>query len=150
MRGILGTDLLASRTDWKVIQNPFADGPDPVVLLPAIQPDVALFHAPLADEAGNVWIGTRRELITLAHASRATLVTAEALYPGDLLSDPALAPGTLPHLYVTRIALVPGGTWPLPFDGGGGDEQALARYAGASRDAEAFSALLKEWLDARA
>jgi glutaconate CoA-transferase, subunit A len=149
LRGILGTDLLASRPDWKVIQNPFADSPDPIVLLPAIQPDAALFHAPLADAAGNVWIGTRRELITLAHASRATLVTAEALYPGNLLSDPALAPGTLPHLYVSRVAVVPGGTWPLPFEGGEGDEKELARYAGASRDAAAFSALLKEWLDGR-
>jgi glutaconate CoA-transferase, subunit A len=150
LRGILGTDLLASRPDWKVIQNPFADGPDPIVLLPAIQPDAALFHAPLADEAGNVWIGARRELVTLAHASRATLVTAEALHPGNLLSDPALAPGVLPHLYVTRVAIAPGGAWPLPFGGGGSDEQALARYAEASRNAEAFAALLKEWLDARA
>jgi glutaconate CoA-transferase, subunit A len=150
LRGILGTDLLTSRPDWKVIQNPFADGPDPIVLLPAIRPDVALFHAPLADEAGNVWIGSRRELITLAHASRAALVTVEALHPGNLLSDPALAPGTLPHLYVSRVALAPGGTWPLPFAGGAGDGPALARYAEASRNAETFTALLKEWLDARA
>jgi len=150
LRGILGTDLLASRPDWKVIQNPFADSSDPIVLLPAIQPDAALFHAPLADDAGNVWIGTRRELATLAHASRAALVTAEALHPGNLLSDPALAPSTLPHLYVTRVALAPGGTWPLPFAGGGGDGQSLARYAEASRSAGAFSALLREWFDARA
>lgn len=148
LRGILGTDLLASRSDWKTIQNPFADSPDPIVLLPAIRPDVALFHAPLADEAGNVWIGTRRELIALAHASRAALVTAESLHPGNLLSDPVLAAGTLPHLYVTRVALAPGGSWPLAFAGGGGDERALARYAEASRNAKAFSALLKEWLDA--
>jgi glutaconate CoA-transferase subunit A len=122
-----------------------------MVLVPAIQPDVALFHAPLADKTGNVWIGTRRELVTLAHASRTTFVTVEALHPGNLLSDPALASGTLPHLYVTRVALAPGGTWPLPFAGNvPGDEQAFARYADASRGAEAFSALLREWLDARA
>jgi glutaconate CoA-transferase subunit A len=151
LRGILGTDLLASRPDWKVIRNPFADSSDPIVVVPAIRPDVVLFHAALADSTGNVWIGTRRELATLAHASRATFVTVEALHPGNLLSDPTLAPGTLPHLYVTRVAVAPGGTWPLPFAGRvPGDEGALARYAEASRSAEGFSALVREWLDARA
>src|SRR6266498_2216591 len=48
LRGIIGSDLLAHRPDWRVIDNPFADD-DPIVLLPAIKPDVALFHAPMAD-----------------------------------------------------------------------------------------------------
>ena len=70
LRGILGSDIHAHRDDWRVIDNPFGDG-DPIVLLPAIRPDVALFHAPLADRDGNVWIGVRRELMTMAHASAA-------------------------------------------------------------------------------
>src|SRR5205823_4877516 len=48
LRGILGSDLLAQRPDWKVIDNPFAAG-DAILAVPAIRPDVALFHAPLAD-----------------------------------------------------------------------------------------------------
>jgi len=143
LRGLLGTDLLAERPDWRVIQNPLAESDDPIVLIPAIRPDVALFHAPLADSAGNVWIGLRRELATLAHASRRTLVTVEALHPGNLLADPTLAPGTLPHLYVDQIAVAPGGSWPL------GDDAALARYAEAAKSDECFAALLEEWLHAR-
>src|SRR5260370_36230826 len=42
LRGLLGSDVLAHRKDWKVIGNPFDDD-DPIVLLPAIRPDVALF-----------------------------------------------------------------------------------------------------------
>ena len=42
LRGILGSDLLAHRPDWKVIDNPFAAG-DAIVVIPAIRPDVALF-----------------------------------------------------------------------------------------------------------
>src|SRR5262249_17708014 len=61
LRGILGSDILAHRPDWRVIDNPFADD-DPIVLLPAIRPDIALIHAPMADRAGNVWIGRQREL----------------------------------------------------------------------------------------
>src|SRR6478672_11153384 len=63
LRGLIGSDVLKHRPDWKVIDNPFDDN-DPIVLLPAIQPDVALFHAPLADRDGNIWIGRDRELAT--------------------------------------------------------------------------------------
>jgi glutaconate CoA-transferase subunit A len=150
LRGILGSDLLVHRQDWKVIQNPLADAPDPIVLIPAIQPDVALFHVPLADRFGNVWIGVRRELASLAHAARRTLVTVEALHPGNLLEDPLLAPGTLPHSYVDAVAEVPGGSWPLAFhDSIPADESALARYATASRRQADFDSLVAEWLDGR-
>src|SRR5215467_7296754 len=41
LRGILGSDVLAYRPDWRVIDNPFAKdasaGGDPIVLLPAIK-----------------------------------------------------------------------------------------------------------------
>src|SRR6266705_3573731 len=36
LRGLLGSDLLAYRDDWKVIDNPFG-GDDPIALLPAIK-----------------------------------------------------------------------------------------------------------------
>src|SRR5215471_14040889 len=48
LRGLIGSDLLAHRPDWKTIDNPFGSD-DPIVLLPAIKPDVALIHAPMAD-----------------------------------------------------------------------------------------------------
>lgn len=143
LRGILGSDLPSVRPDWKVIQNPLAETSDPILLVPAIRPDVALFHAPLADRFGNVWIGLRRELATLAHASARTLVTAEAIHPGNLLEDAALAPGTLPRLYVEAVAYVPQGGWPL---GPNPDAEALARYGAASRDPADFAALVREWL----
>jgi glutaconate CoA-transferase subunit A len=46
LRGLIGTDVLKHREDWKVIDNPFAGG-DPIVVLPALRPEFALFHAPL-------------------------------------------------------------------------------------------------------
>ncbi|PKU22128.1 CoA transferase subunit A [Telmatospirillum siberiense] len=149
LRGILGTDLLAGRQDWPVIRNPLAGeaDPDPIVLIPAVRPDVALFHAALADAAGNVWIGLRRELATLAHAARRTLVTVEALHPGNLLEDPLMAPGTLPHLYVAQVAVAPGGSWPLAFgESHPADDGALARYSEAAKTDDGFAAILAEWL----
>jgi glutaconate CoA-transferase subunit A len=121
LRGLIGSDILARRPDWRVIPNPFgpnaADEDDPVVLLPALKPDIALFHAPLADRNGNVWIGRRRELVTMAHAAAKTIVTVEALHDGDLLADPIRAAGTLPGFYVEAVAVVPQGAWPLPLEG---------------------------------
>ena len=70
------------------------------MLLPAIKPDVALLHAPMADRFGNVWIGRQRELATMAHAAEKTVVTVEKIIDGNLLDDPVLAAGTLPGFYV--------------------------------------------------
>src|SRR5579884_3944674 len=98
LRGLIGSDLLRYRDDWKVIDNPFSED-DPIVLLPAIRPDVALFHAPMADSFGNVWIGRQRELATMAHAAAKTVVTVERLHEGNLLEDPVLSAGALPGFY---------------------------------------------------
>jgi glutaconate CoA-transferase subunit A len=147
LRGILGSDLLKLRPDWKVIQNPMTETDDPIVVVPAIRPDIALFHAPLADRHGNVWVSVRRELITLAHAAQRSLVSVEAIFEGNLLEDPLYAPGTLPHPYVEAVAHAPKGTWPLAFAGHyEADHAALSRYAETSRTQEGFEAILKEWL----
>ena len=116
LRGIIGTDLLAAREDWQVIDNPFGHD-DPVVLLPAIRPDFALFHARLADRDGNVWIGVRRELMLAAHAARETLVTVERVQDECLLDDEAMAAGTIPALYVSALAQVDQGAWPVGLAG---------------------------------
>ena len=146
LRGIIGSDLLLHRDDWKVIENPFAAG-DRVVALPAIQPDVALFHAPFADREGNVWIGRRRELVTMAHAAKQTLVTVEEIRDDNLLADEQLAAGVIPALYVTAVAEARQGAWPLGlWDYYGPDEPVLQSYVEAARTAAGFAGFLREWL----
>ncbi len=152
LRGILGSDILARRPDWLVIGNPFAAEPadDPIVALPAIHPDVALFHAPLADRAGNVWIGRRRELMTMAHAATLTLVTVEQVVDKDLLADDATAAGTIPALYVSGVAEAPAGAWPLNlWDRYEADGVTLAAYVQAARSDAGFADFLARWLDGR-
>src|SRR6201995_369033 len=64
LRGLIGSDVLKNLPDWAVMDNPFGArlwrDPDPIVLLPAIKPDIALLHAPMADRQGNIWIGRQR------------------------------------------------------------------------------------------
>ncbi len=113
MRGLLCSDVLKYRDDWQVIDNPFADEKDEIVLIPAITPEVVVFHAPLADTEGNIWVGKNFEVQAMAHAAKKTLVTFERLFDGNLLDDPAYAPGTLSYLYVSSFAQEEKGSWPL-------------------------------------
>jgi glutaconate CoA-transferase subunit A len=149
LRGILGSDILAHRPDWRVIDNPFASD-DPIVLLPAIRPDVALIHAPLADRAGNVWVGRQRELATMAHAAAKTIVTVEKIVDDDLLANPVLAAGVVPGFYVERIAVAEKGCWPLGLpDHYAADLAHLAEYARMATTADGFGKYLDEYVYAR-
>src|SRR5438876_7458453 len=142
LRGLIGSDVLAHRKDWKVIGNPFYDD-DPIVLLPAIRPDVALFHAPLADREGNVWIGRDRELATMAHAAAKTVVTVETLHDGNFFDTPQLAAGALGGFYVDAVALAPNGAWPLALaDHYPADSAHLAEYARMAASVDGFAAYL--------
>ena len=151
LRGLLGTDVLKNRPDWKVVANPFgqdsSDDSDPIVLLPAIKPNVALFHAPMADREGNVWIGRQRELVTMAHAAEKTIVTVEKLHDGNLLADRALAAGTLPGFYVESVAVVERGCWPLPLpEYYAWDSEHLKEYARLAATDEGFAKYLDQYV----
>jgi glutaconate CoA-transferase subunit A len=147
LRGVLGSDLVKHRDDWKVSQNPFASGKDPILLVPALAPDVALFHARWADDEGNVWIGRRRELATIAHASRQCFVTFEEKRSGSMLDDEILAPGVLSAAYVTAVAQANRGAWPLGVpDLYDVDDAHLMRYAKAAKTREGFRRYLDEFV----
>jgi glutaconate CoA-transferase subunit A len=121
LRGLLGSDVLAHRLDWKVTDNPFGNN-DPIV-------------------------GLQRELFTMAHAAQKTIVTAEKLYDGDLLADPLLAPATLPGFYVEAVAVVPRGAWPLPLpDHYGLDAAHMSEYAKLATTAEGFAEYLDRYV----
>jgi glutaconate CoA-transferase subunit A len=145
LRGVLGSDLVAGHGDWQVAQNPFSSAKDPILFVAAIVPDVALFHARWADEAGNVWVGRRRELATIAHAARNTYVTVEELRPGDMLEDELLAPGVISSTYVSGVARAEHGAWPLGVaDVYGIDDAHLLGYAAAAKTREGFERYLDE------
>src|SRR5437016_13843288 len=146
LRGLIGSDILAHRPDWRVIDNPFGNN-DPIVLLPALRPDVALFHAAMADRAGNIFIGRDRELATMAHAAARTVVTVEKLHDGNFFDDPLLAAGALGGLYVDAVAVEPRGAWPLPLpDRYGIDAAHMIEYARLAATAEGFAQYLDRYV----
>ncbi|MCZ8140559.1 MAG: CoA synthetase [Acetobacteraceae bacterium] len=142
LRGLIGSDILAHRPDWKVVPNPFAaEGEDPIVLLPALNPDFVFFHALMADEEGNVWVGRRRECATIAHASKRALVTVERVVPGNFLEDERLASGAINATYIAGIAIAERGAHPVALlDEYGFDGAYVGEYARMARSEEGFAA----------
>jgi glutaconate CoA-transferase subunit A len=143
--GVIGSDLVNGRSDWTVGPNPFSG--KEILYVKALKPDFALFHARWVDDAGNAWIGRRRELATIAHASRETLVTFEEKKPGDMLEDELLAPGCLSAIYVTAAAPSAKGAWPLGAPGLYDiDDAHLAKYAKAAKTPQGFQSYLDEFV----
>ena len=146
LRGLIGSDILAHRSDWRVIDNPFGND-DPIVLLPALRPDIALFHSAMADRFGNVFIGRDRELLMMAHASVRSIATVEKLYDGNLMDDPALSSATVPGFYIDTVAVAPRGAWPLPLlDHYAADGAHLAEYAKMAATPDGFARYLDQYV----
>jgi glutaconate CoA-transferase, subunit A len=143
--GLIGSDILRYRTDYRVIENPF-DAGRRVVVVPAINPDVALVHALRADREGNIVVPAAGDTPMLAMASRYVIVTAEEISEGPITSvgaDERFIPG----IYVHAIAPAPQGAHPLRCPGlYDTDQDHLRRYVAASRDPELFAAYLREYV----
>src|SRR5262245_39449865 len=148
LRGVLGSDLVKERADWRVVDNPMAKtGSDPILLIAAIQPDIALFHARWADDVGNVWVGRRRELATIAHAAKQCFVTYEEKKAGDMLEDEILAPGVISATYISAVAPAKRGAWPLGIAGVYDiDDAHLAHYAAAAKTRDGFARYLDQFV----
>src|SRR4051812_3724252 len=59
MRGLIGSDLLRVRPDWRVIENPVTAG-HAILAIPAIRPHIAPLPPAEADRRRQVWNSRRR------------------------------------------------------------------------------------------
>lgn len=82
MRSMLGSDLLGRRPEVKLMNCPFTG--EPLLLIPAINPDVAIIHVQRCDAYGNAQIdGLQFMDIDLAMAARRVILTTEAIVSND-------------------------------------------------------------------
>tara|TARA_Y100001970_G_scaffold294256_1_gene449237 strand:+ start:24720 stop:25547 length:828 start_codon:yes stop_codon:yes gene_type:complete len=148
LRGIIGSDILKYRNDWKISENPFKKiSNDSILLLPAIHPDYAIFHAPYADREGNIWIGRRRELALMSHAAKKTYVSVEEVRDTNLLDNEETAANALPSLYINGITICKKGSWPLGLsDLYDADRNHLQKYASQARSKSDFSKYLESYV----
>ncbi len=144
LRGIIDSDLLNHRTDWKIIDNPF-ESDDPIVAIKAIDPEYGLFHAEAVDQFGNVFIGRDRDGMLLAHAAKQTFCTVDKTVSGNLLDDPDKAGAVVPSMYLSGVAHVPQAAWPIGYgDHYPGDDHWQRQYVAAARDTASFGQWLHE------
>lgn len=141
LRGLIGSDLMRHRADYRTIDNPYLPG-DRIAVVPAINTDVAILHASMADAEGNVWIGRDRDRLLAAHAANTVLVTVDRQVPGSFYDDEQLSAGIIPATYISALAVVPGGCWPMALDGSV-DLAAVRRYQQAALSDEGFAAWLQ-------
>lgn len=144
-RSLLGTSLLESNPTFKRGFNPWSG--DPVVLVPALTPDLAILHVQRSDPEGNChcWgpLGITREA---ALAAKGVIVVAEEIWPTErILADPNLV--LLPSFKVLAVVHEPWGALPSPVQGFyGRDHDFFTRYHEESKTPEAFGAWLEKWV----
>jgi glutaconate CoA-transferase subunit A len=130
-----------------VTDNPFSPNREPVVLLPALTPDVALIHAQLVGEDGTVRIKGLTFLdIEQAKAASRVIVTCEEVVPSAFLrQDPDQ--NSLPPFLVDAVVPAPFGAHPTAchyyYDY---DPRHLNMYRQVAGDDKDFRTYLKEWV----
>src|SRR5438270_2631506 len=131
--GVFGSDLLRERTDWKVIEDPFGDGAE-VVLVPAVAPEYSIVHGLRADDEGNLVTTIEFDDRLLVQASRQVVATTEER-SADATRSLAADEQLIPAAYLEAIAIAPGGSLPIGCHGRSRDDAAAIReYLDAARD----------------
>jgi glutaconate CoA-transferase subunit A len=145
VRGLLHTDYMTIRPDFREIPNPY-DPAEPIAIVPAIVPDVAVFHGFRADRWGNVITTGAADAKLIAQAARRVIATVEEIADTDLSRTPhtgALVSG----LHVTAVVHAPRGAHPTSCAGYYGDDGAHIRgYLAAAATDAAFDAYLRRYV----
>jgi glutaconate CoA-transferase subunit A len=142
VRGLIGTDYLRVRPDFKIIKNPY--GEDELVAVPAIRPDLLLMHAYKADAYGNVLTDKRESDPLLARAADRVVATVEEIVPS---LQPEADKIIIPGIYVDAVVHCPGGARPTACPGYYEIQDAeIRRYLQAAQTPEAFRQYLEEFL----
>jgi glutaconate CoA-transferase subunit A len=138
---------LASRK-LVVLDDPFAEGaPEPVVLVPAVNPDVTVIHVQQADTQGTVRIaGLTFADVEQARAARHAIVTCEELIdPAYLRAEPDR--NQIPFFAVDAVVHLPFGAHPTACYGCYDyDAQHLHEYRAAAADDARFAAYLDRYV----
>jgi glutaconate CoA-transferase subunit A len=145
VRGLLGTDYMRVRPDFKEIANPY-DPRERIALVPAIAPDVAVVHGWQGDRFGNVVANAAADARLIAQASRRVVATVEELVEDDLALQPvrgALVTG----IHVTAVAPTPRGAHPTAcHERYPVDREHLRRYMDAAGSDATFKAYLDRYV----
>ncbi len=115
-KSMLGSDMLTQQAastgkKYELVDNPWNPG-ERVLLLPALQPDVAIIHAQKCDPMGNVVIeGFLCHDVELVRAAKHTIVSCEEIVPTEKIRMDGERTN-IPYLYVDAVVEQPFGAHP--------------------------------------
>ena len=138
-------DLERANPNYRTVTDPYS-GTD-VVVVPALQPDVAIVHVQRADSEGNaqIWgiIGEQKEA---AFAARRVILTAEEIVDAEVIrSDPNRT--LIPAFIVDAVCHVPYCAHPSYTQGYyDRDNEFYMEWDKVSSSREAVQAYLDEWV----
>jgi len=136
-----------ARKKLATIDNPFSDKKDEVILLPAINADVALIHAHYVGEEGTVRIeGLKFTDVEIAKCADKLIVTCEEIVPESYLrQNPDL--NCIPFFVTDAIVKAPYGAHPTGcFNLYDTDAGHLNMYRKLAKDDASFKQYLDEWV----
>lgn len=144
-RSLLGSDLPRQNPTFSLQRSPFDESP--LLLVPALQPDVTIIHVQRCDVDGNAhhWgsFGICEEAML---AARNVILIAEEIVSREIiLSDPNRVVG--PSFKVRAVVHEPWGAHPSTVSGYyNRDHQFYHEYHTRTRTAEGFQQWLDEWV----
>jgi len=150
VKDMLGTDLLNIKSfmgdnKYKLIESPF-DG-SPILLVPSLNPDVAIIHVQQADELGNaqMW-GIGGDCKVGANAAKKVIVSCERLVSRETVGkDPSRT--IVPSFKVAAVVEEPFGAHPGYTPGFYDVDFSFGYlYQNASNTEEGFKEFLQEWV----
>ncbi len=144
-RSLLGSDIPRQNPTFRREQSPL-DG-TPLLLVPALHPDITIVHVQRCDEEGNahMWGGfgiTEEALL----AARTVILVAEEIVPHEvIINDPNRVLG--PAFKVQAIVHEPWGAHPSMVQGYyNRDHQFFSAYHTRTRSIEGLQSWLDEWV----
>ncbi len=138
-------DLELVNPNYKTVLDPYSG--NPVVVVPALKPDVAIVHVQRADADGNAHIwGILGEQKEAAFAASRVILTAEEIVPEEVIrSDPNRT--LIPGFVVDAVCHVPYCSHPSYTQGYyDRDNEFYLAWDEISKTREAVSSWLDEWV----
>lgn len=150
IRSLAGSDLLAriqekNGADVAFVKDPFTG--DPWLTLKPLTPDVAVIQVQVSDEEGNCRImGPQWVNAEQARAAKRTIVIAERIVPGDVISREA-EQCAIPGLLVSHVVSLPFSAHPTSvyreYDY---DADEIKRYVAATKTPQDFKLYLDRFV----
>ncbi len=144
-KSLLGSDIPRQNPTFRQGTDPWTG--EPLLLVPAIRPDVTILHVQRADVEGNAhaW-GSLGICEEAAMAAQGVIIIAEEIAPREtLLSDPNRI--IAPAFKVLAVVHEPGGAHPAPVQGYyNRDHASFHEYHQQTRTPEGFEQWLSEWV----